>query len=222
MENLILYNYFRSSTSFRVRIALNLKQLKFEYRPVHLLNNGGEQNQTTYRQINPLGGVPTLVHNGFTLAQSSVIIDYLDEAFPHTVPLYPKDINKKFLIKQFCQIINADTHAYGNLKTLKYLEAQLKISEEDRKTWTQHWIQSGLSACEKMLVNTAGLFCFGNEITAADLFLIPQMVTAERFGVDITTFPKAYQIYQHCLKQPAFIAAHPFRQIDTPAELRIS
>lgn len=221
MENIILYNYFRSSTSYRVRIALNIKNLTYEYKPIHLLNNGGEQNQEAYRKINPVGGVPTLIHNGFILSQSSVIIEYLDEAFPQTYALFPKELKTKSLVKQLCQIINADLHAYSNLKTLQYLEKKLSISGEDRKIWIHYWMQAGLSACEKILSDTADRFCFGSEVTAADLFLTPHMTTAERFEVDIKSFPLAYKVYQNCLSHPAFIKAHPFRQIDTPAELRV-
>lgn len=221
MENIVLYNYFRSSTSYRVRIALNLKKLNYEYKPIHLLNNGGEQNQETYRKINPLGGVPTLVHNGFILAQSSAIIEYLDEAFPQPHPLFSTDIKQKSLIRQFCQIINADLHSYSNLKTLQYLEKKLSVSADDRKSWIHHWMKSGLAACEKMLESTAGAYCFKDSVTAADLFLTPHMTTAERFEFDIQQFPRAYKVYQNCLQHPDFVKAHPFRQIDTPPELKI-
>ncbi len=124
MSELKLYNYFRSSTSFRVRIALELKKLDYEYIPVNLLK--GEHNQPEYRKINPMGGVPALQHKDFILAQSDAIIEYLDEAFPkantQTQKLFPTDLNQRAKIREFCQIINADIHSYGNLKTLKYLE----------------------------------------------------------------------------------------------------
>lgn len=219
MENLILYNYFRSSTSYRVRIALNIKKLDYEYKPVHLLNNGGEQNQEAYRKVNPLGGVPTLVHNGFALAQSYAIIEYLDEVFPEPA-LFPKDVKQKSLVRQFCQIINADMHAYSNLKTLQYLEKKLSVSIEDRKKWTHHWMHEGLTACEKMLDSNSEQYSFGSRITAADLFLIPHMTTADRFEVNIKAYPRAYKVFQNCLQHPDFIKAHPFKQIDTPAELK--
>lgn len=223
MNNLVhlkLYNYFRSSTSFRVRIALELKNLPYEYIPVHLLNNGGEQNSASYRQLNPMGGVPTLVHNDHTpIAQSSAIIEYLDEAFPSTYQLLPKEPLHRAKIREFCQIINADTHPYNNLKTTQYLENKLKVSPEEKSEWLKHWFELSFEACEKSLKTVADQFCFGNTITAADLFLIPQVVSAVRFNIQVEKYPLVYKVYQNCMKLEAFKKAHPFRQIDTPQEL---
>lgn len=221
MENLTLYNYFRSSTSYRVRIALNLKNLKYEYVPVHLLNNGGEQNSENYRKINPMGGVPSLVHNGKTIAQTVAILEYLDEAFPQTFQLYPKDIFTKAKVRQFCENINTDIHPMGNLKVLKYLTQTYKADDKQKEEWVQHWVSDGFKAVERMATETAKDFCFGSTITAADVFLTPQIVTAERFHVDMTPFPTLNRIYKNCLQHEAFHKGHPFRQIDTPPELRI-
>lgn len=221
MNTIKLYNYFRSSTSFRVRIALELKKLSYEYIPVHLLNNGGEQNSEAYKKLNPMGGVPTLVHGTETIGQSYAILEYLDEAFPETAQLLPKDVKLKAHIRQFCQIINADTHAYSNLKTLKYLEKKLMINEDQKNEWNLHWLNEGLTACEKMLEKFHGKYCFGNTITMADAFLVPQLVTAMRFNVDIKTYPTLFKIYENCMNVEAFIKAHPFRQVDTPDDLRI-
>lgn len=221
--SLKLYNYFRSSTSYRVRIALHLKNLSFDYIPVHLLKDGGEQNKSTYRELNPIGGVPTLVHNSLILGQSTAILEYLDENFPYSFQLFPKEPQQKAKVRQFCQIINADTHAYGNLRTLQYLEKNLQATEEQKKTWVQHWITEGLTACERSLSQNHKMkYAFHhNSITAAEVLLIPQIFTAQRFEVDLKPFPQLMRINDECLKIPAFQMAHPFRQIDTPEELRI-
>ncbi|OFZ31811.1 MAG: maleylacetoacetate isomerase [Bdellovibrionales bacterium RIFCSPHIGHO2_01_FULL_40_29] len=220
MKDLILYSYFRSSTSFRVRIALALKDLDYEYRPVHLLNNGGEQNQSPYRQINPIGGVPTLIHNGKTLSQSLVIMEYLDDAFPETYQLFPKSIFQRAKVKQFCENINADMHALGNLKVLQYLESKHGYTQSDKEAWVQHWFHQGFKALETMLAETATDYCFGEVITAADALLIPMMVTAERFKLDLTSYPLAMKIFKNCMQNSAFITAHPIRQPDTPNDLK--
>lgn len=220
MDKLVLFNYFRSSTSYRVRLALEVKKLSYEYKPVHLLNNGGEQHSAEYRALNPMGGVPTLVHGTNVIGQSIAIVEYLDDAFPQSYQLFAKDPYKKALIKQFCENINADTHAYGNLRTLQYLEKNFSANDEQKAKWIQTWTIAGLTACEKMLEKHSGLFCFGDEITAADLFLVPQIFTANRFKVPLENFPLINKIVNHCNSLEAFKKAHPFCQIDTPAELR--
>ncbi len=221
MQNITLYNYFRSSTSYRARIALHLKKLTFEYKPVHLLNNGGEQNSDAYRKINPMGGVPTLVHNGHTIAQSAAIIEYLDEAFPQSYQLLPQDTVTRAHIREFCQIINADTHAYGNLKTLSYLTKNFAMKDDQKSAWLNYWTHEGLAACEKILEKSSGQFCFGDTASAADVFLVPAVTTAQRFEVDTKRYSHITRVFDHCLKEEAFIKAHPFRQIDTPTELKI-
>ena len=221
MENITLYNYFRSSTSYRARIALHLKKLNFEYKPVHLLNNGGEQNSAEYRAINPMGGVPTLVHMGHAIAQSSAIIEYLDEAFPQTYQLLPKDAVTRGHIREFCQIINADTHAYGNLKTLGYLTKNFAMKDDQKSAWLNYWMNEGLSACEKILEKSSGQFCFGDTVTAADVFLVPAVTTAQRFEVDTKKYPNITRVFENCRVEEAFLKAHPFRQVDTPPELKI-
>ncbi|MCM2355035.1 MAG: maleylacetoacetate isomerase [Pseudobdellovibrio sp.] len=226
MDKLALYNYFRSSTSYRARIALEVKKLPFDYKPIHLLNNGGEQHSAEYHALNPMGGVPTLVHemNGKknVIGQSMAICEYLDEAFPQSYQLFPKDPYKKALVKQFCENINADTHAYGNLRTLQYLEKNFGATEEQKTKWIHYFITAGLTACEKMLEKHSGSFCFGDEITAADLFLVPQIFTSQRFKVPLEAFPYINKIVNHCSSIDAFKKAHPFRQVDTPEDLRIS
>lgn len=219
MTDLILYNYWRSSTSFRVRLALEMKKLAYDYRSVHLLN--GEQHKEDYRKLNPLGGVPTLVHGDRVLSQSFAIIEYLDEAFPNTYQLLPKDIFERARVRQFCEMINADIHAYGNLKTLQYLQKNHDFSEDQKNKWVSDWFLAGMKACETFLEKTAGTYCFGNQITAAEMFLVPQVTTAHRFKLDTTVFKTTARIFEACQKHEAFIKAHPFRQTDTPPEFKV-
>jgi len=220
MAALILYNYYRSSTSFRVRIGLEIKGLKYDYKPIHLLN--GEQHNAEYRGLNPLGGVPTLVHDEKVLSQSLVILEYLDAAFPETYQLFPQQIFLRAQVKQFCENINADLHTFGNLKLLQYLEKKHGYTQSDKDKWVQHWFTDGFLALEKMLLTTSKHYCFGSTITAADLLLVPMVLTAERFQTNLEPFPIIKRISQFCLTRPEFIKAHPLRQIDTPSDQRIN
>lgn len=219
MSSMVLYNYFRSSTSFRVRIALHLKNLTFEYIPINLLK--GEQHSTEYRQINPLKGVPTLAHNGKIIPESFAIIEYLDETFPQ-FSLLPKDPYLRARIRQFCEIINAFMHPMGNLKTLQYLEKNFNHTSEQKEAWVQHWAAQGLEALETTAAEFSGIYSFGNEVTMADLFLIPQLLTCERFKVDLTPYRTLHMINHNCMKLEAFQKAHPYKQIDTPEEFKIN
>lgn len=218
MSSLVLYNYFRSSTSYRVRLALHLKNLPFEYVPVNLLK--GEQHSPEYRKINPLGGVPTLIHDGKIIPESFAIIEYLDEVFPQH-PLFPKDAYIKARIRQFCEVINSFMHPMGNLKTLQYLEKNHGYSQDQKEQWVQHWAHQGLEVLEKTLKEFAGTYSFGEAITTADVFLIPQILTCQRFKVDMSKYPSLMKVNEACLNIEGFKMAHPFRQIDTPEEFKI-
>lgn len=218
MNTLKLYNYFRSSTSYRVRIALHLKNLSFEYLPVHLLNNGGEQNQSDYRKLNPVGGVPTLIHDDKVISQSFAIIEYLDEAFPQTYQLMPQDPYQKAKIRQVCENINADLHPLQNLKLMQYLEKKHGYAQEQKDEWAQKWIHEALTATESILTATTGQYAFGDQITAADLFIVPQLFSSERFKVDISKYPTLFKVNENCLKLEAFKKSHPSNQIDSPKQ----
>ena len=220
MYNLTLYNYYRSSTSYRVRIALELKKLTYEYKSIHLLNN--EQNLPAYRNLNPIGGVPTLKHNDFILSQSLVIIEYLDDAFPQSLKLFPKDIILKAKVKQFCEIINGDMHAFGNLKVLQYLEKKHNYNQDEKDAWVQHWFTQGFASLEKILQVTANEYCFGTDVTVADVLLVPFIFTAQRLKMDLSPYPTVLRINTNCLARAEFLKAHPLRQIDTPTELKIN
>ena len=204
MENQIqLYNYFRSSTSYRVRIALNFKKLKYDYIPVHLLNE-----------------VPTLIHNGFVLSQSLPIIEYLDEVFPEK-KLLPIKPTAKAIVRQICENINSFLHPVNNLKILQYLEQKHGYQLAEKEAWIQHWSQHGLNATEALVKKYGGEYSFGNEITAADIFITAHLFSAERFKVNLEPYPLLKSISEKCVKIPEFYLAHPYRQTDTPKELVI-
>ncbi|HWU43967.1 MAG TPA: maleylacetoacetate isomerase [Bdellovibrio sp.] len=217
MSSLILYNYFRSSTSFRARAALNLKNLDYEYRPINLLK--GEQNGPEYRKLNPLGGVPTLVHNGKIIPDSTAIIEYLEEIAP-TPSLLPQDTYLKARVRQVCEIVNSSMHPYGNLKITQYLTDVHGFTPEQKEKWFHKWLGQGLEALEKTLSEFAGLYCFGNEVTMADLYVYPQVITCQRFHVDLSSYSTVMKIYENCHQHPAFQKAHLSRQMDTPPEMR--
>lgn len=221
MSQVTLHNYFRSSTSYRVRIALNLKNIEFKYVPVHLINNGGEQFSAQYKALNPMSEVPTLEHEGLVVGQSVAIIEYLEEQFP-SPPLFPKDSQKRAKIRQFCENINSFMHPLSNLKVLKYLEENNGYDQKQKEVWINHWYQKGLSALESWLQKNMGQYCFHDHVTVADCFLIPAVFTSERFNVDLKPYKNILSINERCLKMDAFKKAHPFRQIDTPAEARLA
>lgn len=220
-SDLILYNYFRSSTSYRARCALNIKKLDYIYKPIHLINNGGEQNQKTYREINPMGGVPTLIHRDRTIAQSYAIIQYLEDEFPQAPALFPKKSYDKALVNQFCQIINADLHSYANLKTLQYLESKFAVSEPARTEWIHNWFENGFVSLENFAQKHGGQYSFADTVTAADCFLAPLVFTAHRFKMDTSKFSKISEITDRLTHLPEFMIAHPFRQPDTPDDLKL-
>lgn len=221
MSQIVLHNYFRSSTSYRIRIALNLKNLEFTYKPVHLLKDGGEQHQPTYKNLNPMSEVPTLEHKGMILGQSMAIIEYLEEEFPNP-PLLPKDLQKRARIRQFCESINSFLHPISNLKVLQYLEKNHQYDQQQKEAWISHWYPKGLNALEIWLQKNAKEYAFGNEITYADCFLVPLVFTCQRFKVDLAPYPLILKINENCLKVEAFKKAHPFNQIDTPEQERKS
>ncbi len=218
MTDLKLYNYFRSSPSYRVRIALHIKSLEFKYIPIHLLNNGGEQNSADYQKINPAREVPSLEHEGALISQSVAIIEYLDEAFP-TPPLYPKELHRRARVRQLCEIINC-THPLQNLKVLQYLEKDLGINADQKNKWLSEWLHRSFQAYEEIIRHTGGIFSVGDQVTAADLFLIPQIFSAQRFNIDTTQYKLISKIEAACLQEEAFKQAHPLRQTDTPIDIR--
>lgn len=209
----MLYSYFRSSAAFRVRIGLNIKELKYKYIPIHLLKEGGQQNTPEYHKLNPMGEVPTLVDGDFVLAQSMAILLYLDET--RTSPrLFPNAPQAKAQVIQFCENINAGIHPVQNLKVTQQLESRFNASLEQKNAWAAYWIDRGFKSLEKFLEKTAGTYCFGGQVTAADLYLIPQVFNAIRYQVNIAQFPKISGIYQRAMELEAFKLAAPNKQPD--------
>lgn len=217
-----LYSYYRSSATFRVRIALALKNIQYDVVPIHLVNQGGEQKSDTYTAINPQQFVPTLDDDGFVISQSLAIILYLDEKFPN-VPLLPNDSKDKAFVHSLAQVVACDMHPLNNLRVLQYLSNELSVNDEQKKTWYAHWIARGFDAFEQLLAknhhnHTDIKFCFSDTPTLADCCLIPQVYNALRFDCDLSAYPHIQAIYQHCMSLPAFIDAHPDNQVDCPTK----
>ncbi len=209
----ILYNYFRSSASHRVRCALHYKEIPFEYRAVHLLNNGGEQHASEYTKLNPSHEVPTLIHNGRAIGQSVAIIDYLDRVNP-AKRLFPEDPYQRARVLQACEIVNSGSQPNFNLRVLGMLEKSFGATQDQKNGWAQHWMNYGLRSLEDLLMTQAGEFCFGNDITAADCFLIPHLYSADRFHVTLEKYPTISRIRGNGMKLDAFKRAAPDAQPD--------
>jgi maleylpyruvate isomerase len=206
-----LHTYFRSSASYRVRIALNLKGLRVEHLPHHLRK--GEQCAPAYVAINPQGLVPTLENDtGAILTQSLAIIEWLDETHP-LPPLLPKDPLRRARVRAFSQVLACDTHPVQNLKVLARLR-ELGLPEEQVTGWAGWANREGLSACEKLIAGEPGPFCFGDAPTMADLCLVPQLANARRFGVDVSAFPRLLQAEAAAKAMKAFADASPDKQPD--------
>jgi len=211
-----LYSYFRSSAAYRVRIALNLKGLSYEYLGVHLLKNGGEQLSDSYRALNPTALVPTLVDGEVSLGQSMAIIEYLDETHP-TPALLPADPVGRARVRAIAQTIACDTHPLNNLRVLKYLKRELNIDDEARDTWYRHWVDQGLGAVEAMLANSpaTGTYCHGDAPGLADLCLVPQVYNARRLKCDLSAMHNIVRIDAACRELQAFDLAAPDKQPDS-------
>lgn len=209
-----LYSYFRSSAAYRVRIALNLKQLPYETVPVHLLRNGGEQHMAEYLAINPQGLVPALVIDDLVVTQSTAIIEYLEERFSDPA-LLPESLVERAHVRSLVQTIACDIHPLNNLRVLQYLERTLKTPEKTKMDWYHHWLGKGFDAIETVLEDAESeQFCFHNQVTMADVYLIPQVYNALRFQFDMIPFPIINRIYHHCIGLSAFRDAAPEQQPD--------
>ncbi|MAD77197.1 MAG: maleylacetoacetate isomerase [Rheinheimera sp.] len=208
-----LYSYWRSSAAYRVRIALNLKQLSFETIPVHLLKDGGQQHSAQYQQLNPNQLVPTYVDGELTLNQSLAIIEYLDEMYPEPA-LLPKDAVAKAQVRSLALDIACDIHPLNNLRVLQYLTGPLTLTDEQKTEWIHHWLHTGFTALEQRLLRTAGEFCYGDSITLADICLVPQVYNALRFKLDTLEYPTISRLYHHCQQLAGFALAAPEQQSD--------
>jgi maleylacetoacetate isomerase/maleylpyruvate isomerase len=201
-----LHNYFRSSASFRVRIALALKGMPYEYHAVHLAK--GEQFQDAFTQLTSDALVPMLEIDGLRLTQSMAILEYLDETHP-TPALLPPDAAGRARVRALSQAIACEIHPV-NLRILKYLSATLKVDEDTKNTWYRHWVELGLQAFEKQLAHPAtGRFCHGDAPTMADCVLVPQIFNAKRFKVELGGFQRTMAVFDACMALPAFQQAQP-------------
>lgn len=209
-----LYSYWRSSASYRVRIALNLKQLEYQLQPIHLLRDGGEQYGPLYSQLNPQQRVPALeLADGTVLTQSLAIIEYLDELCPEP-PLLPHEPLPRARVRELAQLVACDIHPVNNLRVLQYLQGPLAHPKPEVDRWYRHWLADGLGAFEKMVERVDADFCCGSRPTLADLCLIPQLYNARRYQLEMQSYPTLRRIERHCLSLEPFIQAHPQHQPD--------
>lgn len=209
-----LFGYFRSSSAYRTRIALNLKGLPYELVPIHLRRNGGEQKRPDYLRVNPQGLVPLIESDGFRLSQSLAIIEWLDETYPES-PLLPTDRDLRAQVRAFAQVIACDVHPLQNLRVLDYLRNDLGQGQDVIDRWCQRWIGDGLQACEALLAErTPTTYAFGAIPTLADICLVPQVFSAQRFGVPLDGLARVVSVFEACSKLDAFARAHPSQQPD--------
>jgi maleylpyruvate isomerase len=202
-----LYNYFRSSASFRVRIALALKGLPYDYVPVHLAK--GEHLEAGYAALAADGLVPLMVQGDQALSQSVAIMEYLDETQPGPA-LLPKDPVGRARVRALALSIACEIHPLNNLRVLKYLSRELGVDEATKNKWYQHWVAVGLGAFENQLNQLpAGTFCYGNTPTIVDCCLIPQIFNAQRFNCDLSHYPRSMAVFDACMKLDAFIDSQP-------------
>lgn len=215
VPELTLYDYWRSSACYRVRIALNLKGLPYAQKSVHLVKNGGEQHSAAHHALNPQESVPVLVDGVRVIRQSLAIIEYLDEAYGGPL-LLPATARDRAHVRALALLVACDIHPLNNLRVMQYLEREHAFDAAARERWTRHWMEEGFRAFEAILVADAatGAYCHGDAPTLADACLVPQIYNAHRFGVDMTPFPTLRRINEHCLALAAFAAAGPENQPD--------
>lgn len=212
VEKPLLFSYFRSSCAWRVRTALALKGIQYDQHPINLIKDGGQQLTDEYRRVNPMQQVPALRIDGVTLTQSLAIIEYLEETRPQP-PLLPRDPIKRAQ----CRMIS--DHIASGIQPVQNLAVLQRVGD-GKLEWAQHFIVKGFQALELLLQDTAGRYCIGDEVTMADLCLVPQVSNADRFKVDMAPYPTISRINQALLQLDAFQVSHLCRQPDTPPELR--
>jgi maleylpyruvate isomerase len=209
-----LFGYWRSSCTWRVRIGLNFKAVPFEYVPVHLVKGGGAQHAAGFRALNPMGQVPVLVvedgAENRQITQSLAILEYLEQRFPEP-PLLPANALERARARELAEMINAGIQPLQNSGVLRHVE---ELTGGDSKAWAVHFISRGLGALEQVAARTAGRFLVGDEVTLADLCLVPQLYNARRYAIDVRVFPTLCRVEEACAKIEAFEKAHPDRQPD--------
>lgn len=208
-----LYTFFRSSASFRVRIAMNYKGLAYEPALVSLPK--GEHLEEKYKSVNAQGLVPALEDGGRILTQSLAIIEYLDEAHPGP-KLLPSDPVDRHYVRAFSQIIACEIHPLNNLRTLKHIRKAYNLDEEGVNTWYRHWIAEGFEMMESFLrrERRSGKFCFRDQVTMADCCLVPQVFNAQRYKCDLAPYPTVTRLHEECMRLDAFVSAQPSNQPD--------
>lgn len=216
--DITLYDYWRSSAAWRVRIGLNLKGVSYHSLPVHLVRDGGEQHRPEYRAVNPAGLVPTLLHGQRRITQSLAILEYLDEAFPGHPHLLPEDIRGRARVRALALTIAADTHPIHNLRVQQYLKDTMGLGEEQVARFVRHWLEEGFRTLEALLNDSSetGRFSHRDHPTLADCVLVPGVYAARRFGAGIDACSTVLRIHDECMTLPAFQDAHPDRQPDAP------
>ncbi|KAM9952671.1 hypothetical protein ACTFIR_007725 [Dictyostelium discoideum] len=208
----VLYSYWRSSCSWRVRVALAYKKIKYEYKAIHLLKDGGQQKSDEYSKLNPMKAIPTLEIDGHIIGQSLAILEYLEETHPEN-PLMPKGSYERAIARQMMQVIGSDIQPLQNLKVLG-LVAQYSGDDSKKAEWARTVITNGFNGLEKLLEKHSGKFCVGDSVSFADLCLPAQVYNANRFNVDMTPYPNITRVNQHLLTIPEFIEALPQNQPD--------
>lgn len=207
-----LFTYFRSSAAYRVRIALNYKGIDYTPVPVNLVK--GEHKVPPYLDINPQGLVPALrLKDGNLLTQSGAILEWLEENYPSPA-LLPEDSFQRGVVRGWANLVGCDIHPIDNLRVLNYLTGELGISDQQKQDWYHHWIRLGFETLESNIKATP--YCWGEQVTLADVYLIPQVYNALRFKLDMKPFPKILSVYQRCNELPSFSAAYPDVQPDSP------
>jgi maleylacetoacetate isomerase len=210
-----LYSYFRSSCSWRVRIALNLAGLEVEQVHIHLVKNGGEQHSQDYKKLNPLGQVPTLEMDGLLLTQSVAIMEYIHDTHPEA-HILPEDPAMKAKVRMITEMICSGIQPIQNLSVMQ----KHSQDQAERMAWSKYWITAGFRALEAVLQKTAGECCVGDTVTMADCCIVPQVFNAARFSVDMSEFPMIEKLNENLSSRPEFMAAHPTQQPDCPTELK--
>ena len=216
MSRAILYDYYRSSASYRARIAINLKGIEYEQRSINLA--AGAQKDDTYRELNPQGFVPMLEMNGHRITQSLAICNYVNSIVPEP-PFMPADAADRAHVLALALAVACDIHPLNNLRVLKYLKAEFGAEQEATDEWYRHWVAEGLAALETMAAPRAGAWLFGDAPSVADICLIPQLYNARRFSLDFEPYPTLVRIEAACLALPEFADARPEAQPDAPASL---
>jgi len=213
--SLVLHSYWRSSCSWRVRIALHHKALDFESVAVHLVADGGQQHSEGHRSINPMREIPVLMVGGVPIAQSMAILEFLEESYPEPA-LLPQGPLERARVRQMAELINSGIQPIQNLRVMQRLGRDFDLPKSEQMRWSKGWIDSGFQAFNSLVMKHGGTFCFRDTLSYADLCLVPQLYNARRFDVDLSPYPKLLEIEALLNEMPAFIKAHPDQQADAP------